>query len=88
VSAEAPYGWTRGRRRQLAADPVEQIVIIRIRELRTAGLSDRQVARRLNEEGVRTRGTRLRPGAVRSVLEASDGPARSSYGDRQNGGES
>lgn len=72
VSAEAPYGWTRDEHGQLAADFVEQIVITRIRELRTAGLSDRRVARRLNKEGVRARGTRWRPATVRRVLEASD----------------
>jgi hypothetical protein len=72
VTPEAPYGWTRDGNGQLAADPVEQIVITRIRELRTAGLSDRQVARRLNKEGVRARGARWRTGAVRRILEASD----------------
>lgn len=72
MSPEAPYGWILDEHGQLTADPVEQIVIIRIRELRTAGLSDRRVARRLNKEGVRARGTRWRAATVRRVLEASD----------------
>jgi hypothetical protein len=75
VSGEAPYGWTRDRHGQLGVDPVEQIVVARIRELRTKGLSDRQVALRLNKEGVRARGTPVEDGdgAKGPGSEARDG---------------
>jgi site-specific DNA recombinase len=56
----------------LEADPAEQGVLLRIRELKAAGYTTRQIAAALNEEGYKTRrGTSWRFQYVAEALRAA-----------------
>lgn len=70
----APFGHiaTEGR---LVEDEVEQRVIARMMEMRKDGQSLREIARALNEEGVRPkRGGRWHPATVSRVVERATAP--------------
>jgi DNA invertase Pin-like site-specific DNA recombinase len=63
-----PYGW-RAVGRELVEDPEEQVALARMRELRAAGASYRDIAVALTSEGYRPkRGTVWYPMTVRQIL--------------------
>lgn len=71
----APYGY-RARIHKLVADRAEQQTIRRMRIMRTAGASYRDIAKRLDAAGVRApRAAHWRPDTVRRIL-ATSGPLR------------
>jgi DNA invertase Pin-like site-specific DNA recombinase len=71
IGGQVPFGF-RSVDRSLVADPAESATRARALELRAEGLSLRQIAARLGEEGLRPkRGARWHPETVRQVLAAS-----------------
>lgn len=72
---QVPYGWRSvGRRRdaKLVGVPAEQAVIRRMRRMRRRGRTLRQLADRLNADGVPAKGgSRWRHTSVRSVLQSA-----------------
>ena len=66
---DAPYGWHRDQHGEIVPDPLEQMVITRIRQWRTQGINCARIARSLNREGALARGRRWTTRAVRRVLE-------------------
>lgn len=73
---KAPIGWVVYEPGgQLVADDVEQAAVARIRELRAEGTSIRQIAARLNVEGVPARGSKWHPTSVQRVLERAQAAA-------------
>jgi site-specific DNA recombinase len=65
-----PYGWDVGEGKVLAPNDAEQAVIRRMRNLRTRGRTDRQIAKTLNEEGIPSKNAgRWFAGSVKRVLE-------------------
>jgi DNA invertase Pin-like site-specific DNA recombinase len=69
-----PYGWryaerkTENDRRELQQDPSEQAIIARIVQMRKDGVRVTHIARRLNQEGVPSRGVLWRHLTVYKVL--------------------
>jgi DNA invertase Pin-like site-specific DNA recombinase len=69
ISGHAPFGWDFGPGGRLAENAREQEIIVRMRRLRTEGLSYRGIAVRLDDEGIRPkRGKRWIHTTVRSIL--------------------
>lgn len=69
-----PYGARLSTDRvHLERDPQEQRALLRIRKLRSEGVSIRKVAARLNQEGVPARGHKWHPTTVARVLSRHEG---------------
>jgi DNA invertase Pin-like site-specific DNA recombinase len=58
ISGHAPFGWDFGPDGSLVANAREQTVIVRMRRLRSVGLSYRGIAARLNGEGIQPKRAR------------------------------
>lgn len=65
---QPPYGWRRADG-QLVADPVEQLVIARVRAWHSEGLTHAAIARRLNAGGTHCRARRWTAGTVAALLK-------------------
>lgn len=76
IGGSAPYGWSvqgAGRDAALVEDPAEQAVLARVREMADAGVSLRQIAHRLGEQGVRSRtGSRFAPQQIHRMLRQQE----------------
>ena len=64
-----PYGW-KAEGRELVADPAEQAVVVRMKELRSEGVSLRGIAQALDAQGVRSkRGAKWSPSTIARTID-------------------
>jgi len=75
MSCKPPYGWKvdPADPRRLVEDPMEQIALGWIREMKEEGLGLRQIASALSGSGVRPRGSRWHHGTVKTILARLEG---------------